>query len=121
MTQPANVSAASSGSSANAVKRLFPGLLPLDVRGGAPAWSRWCQLWNAHEILTKLSSKSKEEQIATFLTALGIDALDVFNALPFANEDEKKDLPGILKKMDDYFIGERNIIYERYKFHCRGQ
>ena len=119
MTQPANVRAASSGSSASAVARLFPGAPPLDVRDGAPAWSLWHQLWNAHEILTKLSSKSKEEQIATFLTALGIDALDVFNALPFANEDEKKDLPGILKKMDDYFIGEWSIIYERCKFHCR--
>ena len=55
------------------------------------------------------------------LTCIGADALDVFDGLDFANEDEKKDIDVVVKKLEKYCIGETNETYERYRFNKRDQ
>ena len=55
------------------------------------------------------------------LTCIGADALDVFDGLDFANEDEKKDIDVVVKKLEKYCIGETNETYERYRFSKREQ
>ena len=55
------------------------------------------------------------------LTCIGADALDVFDGLVFANEDEKKDIDVVVKKLEKYCIGETNETYERYRFSKREQ
>ena len=51
----------------------------------------------------------------------GQDALDVFNGLAFENDQQRSDLNEILTLMEKHFIGETNVIYERYVFNNRNQ
>ena len=39
----------------------------------------------------------------------------------FDSEDDKKDYDKVLKKFDEYFIPQRNVIHERATFHKRDQ
>ncbi|CAB3978166.1 Hypothetical predicted protein [Paramuricea clavata] len=49
------------------------------------------------------------------------DALDVFDGLDFANEDERKDIDVVVSKLEKYGIGETNETYGWYCFNKRDQ
>ena len=80
----------------------------------------WKQLWDAYETVTGLNEKDSKLRVATFVTCIGPDALDIHNGLPFQNEEEKGDMNKILELWNSYCIGETNI-YERYKFNNHNQ
>ena len=87
----------------------------------AKTWKSWKQLWDAYETVTGLNEKDSKLRVATFVTCIGPDALDIHNGLPFQNDEEKGDMNKILELWNSYCIGETNIIYERYKFNNRNQ
>ena len=49
-------------------------------------------MFDAYAVMTELKDKDKEEQVATLVTCLGIGALDLYEALPFRDEEERKDV-----------------------------
>lgn len=70
-------------------------------------WKRFYRAWNNYEIAARLKDPkspgtNKELRTATLLTCIGADALDVFDGLDFANEDERKDIDVIVKKLEKY-------------------
>ena len=87
----------------------------------AKTWKSWKQLWDAYETVTGLNEKDSKLRVATFVTCIGPDALDIHNRLPFQNDEEKGDMNKILELWNSYCIGETNIIYERYKFNNHDQ
>ena len=92
----------------------------------ATNWKRFYRAWNNYEIAARLRdpnnpSTNKELRTATLLTCIGADALDVFDGLDFANEDERKDIDVVVSKLEKYCIGETNETYERYCFNKRDQ
>ena len=44
---------------------------------------------DAYETVMKLNEKESRFRVATFITYIGTDALEVQNGLPFRTEDEK--------------------------------
>ena len=64
---------------------------------------------------------NKEQRTTTLLTCIGSDALDVIDAMEFENEAQRKVPEVVLKKMENYCIGECNETYERYVFNRRDQ
>ena len=78
-------------------------------------------MFDSYAVLSGLADKAKEVQMATFVTCLGAEAVDVLNELPFARDDDEKDLETVLKRMDEHFIGQTNVIFERFKFNERKQ
>ena len=44
---------------------------------------------DAYETVMKLNEKESRFRVATFITYIGADALEVHNGLPFRTEDEK--------------------------------
>ena len=46
-------------------------------------WKSWRQLWDAYETVTKHYEKDSKLRVATFMTCIGPDALDIHNDLPF--------------------------------------
>ena len=60
-------------------------------------------------------------RVATFITCIGPDALEVYNGLPFESDDDKDDITKILELMEKYCLSETNVIYERYVFNTRNQ
>ena len=56
----------------------------------AKTWKSWKQLWDAYETVTELNEKDSKLRVATFVTCIGPDALDIHNGLPFQNDEEKR-------------------------------
>ena len=69
-------------------------------------WKKWKQVWDAYETVTKLNEKESKFRVATFITCIGAEALEVHNGLPFRSEDEKQDI---------------NILLDLWNSHCIGQ
>src|SRR5690606_6365525 len=62
---------------------------------------------------------TEERKIALFVCAGGDIVLEAFSSLNLAtNESTYEDVTKILEK---HFVGEVNVVYERYKFRCRVQ
>lgn len=92
----------------------------------ATNWKKFHRAWNNYEIAARLKDPenptvNKSLRTATLLTCIGSDALDVYEGLEFATEDDKKDIDVVLQKLQRYCIGETNEIYERYRFNKRDQ
>ena len=96
---------------------------PLVVRGNiSQSWREFRQIWDSYEILANLKLPDmKEHRIATFITCLGQNSLRIYNALPFANDADKRDLDKVLEEMEKYCLGETNVIYERFRFNQKAQ
>ena len=94
----------------------------LNTKGNlATNWRQWRQIWDSYEIVSHLKQNTDEYRVATFITCVGQDALDVFNGLAFENDQQRSDLNVILTLMEKHFIGETNVIYERYVFNNQNQ
>ena len=60
-------------------------------------WKQWRQVWDAYEEVTDLRNKPSCRRVATFITSIGKEALEVHNGLPFASEEEKSDMNKVLE------------------------
>ena len=115
----------SSGAS-NPVTHMIPPTIPLppklELRGNLSAnWKRFKRLWTNYEIASRLQIQGKDLRVATLLTCIGPDVLDIYDGLPFASEDEKTDIDKVLELLEEYCVGETNDTYERYVFNKRDQ
>ena len=52
--------------------------------------------------------------MATLLTCIGLDVLDIYDGLPFAPEEDKQDIDKVLGVLENYCVGDTNETYERY-------
>ncbi|XP_028415809.1 uncharacterized protein K02A2.6-like [Dendronephthya gigantea] len=94
----------------------------LSVKGNlAKNWKQWKQVWKAYETVTDLAKRDSSYRVATFITCIGSEALQIHMGLPFASDEEKNDITTVMKLWDDYCLGKTNVIYERYKFNNRAQ
>ena len=94
----------------------------LSVRGNlASNWKKFRRMWNNYEIATRLRQESKELRTATLLTCIGVEALETYEGLEWANEDEKIDIDIVLEKLETFYVGATNVIYEQYNFNRRVQ
>ena len=94
---------------------------PLNPDCDAGTWRKWRKLVEAYAVMTEFSKKKETERAATIVTLFGLDALDLFDSLPFATEAEKSDLKKTLGYLEDHFVGKANVSYERFIFNTRGQ
>ena len=84
-------------------------------------WKKWRQVWDAYETVSGLVGKPSKYRVATFITCIGVDALEIHNGLSFNSDEEKNDIEKVLELWDNYCVGKTNVIYERYKFNERVQ
>ena len=45
-----------------------------------------------------------------------MNAMDLYDSFPFANDDERSDAEKVIKYLDEHFDEERNVIYESFCF-----
>ncbi len=94
----------------------------LDIKGNtAQNWKVWKQIWDSFEIVSGLGTQENKYRVATFITCVGQEALEIYNGLPFQNDRDKQDMPKILNLMEEFCVGQTNVIYERYVFNNRRQ
>ena len=93
----------------------------LEMRGDMVSnWRRFDRMWRNYEIVTRLREETDEFRTATLLTCIGSESLDVYEGLPF-EEDERQNVAVVLKKFEEFCLGEVNETYESYMFFCRNQ
>ena len=95
----------------------------LDLSGGniSANWKKFKQKYTNYEIATGISSKDSATRVATLLTVIGNDAIDVFNTLTWDEEGDDKKIEKVLLKFEEHCEPKKNVSYERYKFFSRAQ
>ena len=92
----------------------------LNLRGNlAVSWKRFKRVWENYEIAAGLDTKENPLRVATLLTCLGPDAIELFDGFTFAEDAEKEDPDKIIEQFENHCVGETNETYERYKFNTR--
>ena len=81
------------------------------------------RIWNNYDIASRLRQETKELKTPTLLTCIGTEALETYEGLELANETVKTDLviDVVLEKLESFYDGSTNVIYERYNFNRRMQ
>ena len=87
----------------------------------AKSWKLWKQLWQNYSVVTRLDSQEEQYQKALFLCTIGESALEIYNAFDFAPSENPDKVSSIISKFDQYFTGDINETYERFKFNQRQQ
>ena len=87
----------------------------------AKRWKLWKQTWLNFAIVSKISTQGEAYQKALFLCTIGQSALEIFNAFQFTASEDPNRAGTIIAKFDEYFTGDVNETYERYKFNQRNQ
>ena len=83
------------------------------------AWKSWHRQWKQYLIASGLREKPADVQVATLLTCLGPEAMDILDGL--CPTEESPDMAHILATFEEYCVGKPNETYERYKFNTRNQ
>ncbi|KAL8614894.1 hypothetical protein ACOMHN_042852 [Nucella lapillus] len=85
------------------------------------SWTQWRDQFRKHRLITELTEKSGEIQVASLVYIMGPEADRIFNQLTLTDE-QRKQFADVEKAFTEYFMPKRNIIHERAVFHrCNQQ
>lgn len=87
----------------------------------AEEWPEWITEFKRFRTAGKLHREEGEVQRDTLLYCMGTESEKVLRALTFGDNESDTDFDCLVKKFEDYFIPQRNIIFERAKFQDRRQ
>ena len=65
--------------------------------------------------------RDENYQVAVFLAVLGPNVCEICDNLTFEAPDDKNDLKKVMKKLEDFCVGDTHEAFESYKFHLRKQ
>ena len=96
---------------------------PLRVTGSnvADEWRRFKEQFANYELAADIADASDEKRAAVFLTCIGSDAYDVYRAMQFASDTDRKKIGPILTAFETFCVGAVNVTYERYVYNRRVQ
>ena len=96
---------------------------PLNLSEGnvSENWKKFKQKYTNYEIATGISAKGDATRVATLLSVIGNDAIDVFNTLTWDAEGDDKKIDKVIQKLEQHCEPKKNVSYERYKFNSRSQ
>ena len=81
----------------------------------------WKQAWLNFVIVSRILTQDDSHQKALFLCTIGQRALEIYNAFIYNTSDNPEKVDTIIVKFDEYFMGDVNETYERFKFNQRSQ
>lgn len=84
---------------------------PLNPESDDTAWRKWRRSSEAYGRNAGIRDKGAEDRNRHLVTWLEFEALDINEALPFAEDSKHKDLQNTLGYLENYFVGEQNVIY----------
>ena len=103
------------------IKMEIRSLTPLNLSGNvSEKWTAWKQKFEIYSTAIELDKKEEKIQCAQLLHNLGEECLKIYNTFKFI-ETEKDKIGPLKKKFDDYFVPQKNITYERFKFFTARQ
>ena len=84
-------------------------------------WKLFNQTWDNYEIASGLKDSTNEVRVATFLSTIGVEALEVYNTFDWEILEEEITIEDIICKFKKYCTPKVNLTYERYRFNTRKQ
>lgn len=79
-------------------------------------WNVWIQQYSWFEVAMKMQMEPQDVQVATFMTAIGTEAVHIFNTFG-CTPAELVNIDAIKLKFSQYFTPKVNKTYERYIFN----
>ena len=90
----------------------------LKVEGNlATNWKKFKHAWDNYAIVAQLNCFEEEFKTATFLSCVREDAMEIFQGMDFASEDNCTKLDLVLNKFQELCLGETNETYDRFVFN----
>lgn len=86
----------------------------------ASEWPAWIQTFDDYRYASGLNERSEEAQVRALLYTMGRQARDIFSTFHLSEDDAKK-FDVVKKRFDEYFVKDRNLVYESARFHRRQQ
>ena len=84
---------------ASSIMNILPGINPtgqLNVHTNiSDNWKTYKQAWENNVIITNLNSQPETYKVALFLYCVGPDAVQIYNGLAFASDEDRKSLTKI--------------------------
>ena len=74
--------------------------------------------WDNYAVVVRLQQFDEEYKTATFLSAIGEEALEIYEGMTLNPPENSKVLDSLAQK---YCIGQTNETFERYVFNSRSQ
>ena len=95
-----------------------PGELILDAHREGN-FRKFKSRWRSFYVLARLSDEDEDYQRALLLYTMGAEAANVVESSEQYGVDQSCDT--ILTVLEQFCVGEKNVIHERYKFNSRSQ
>ena len=124
-TDSGDTPSTSNAMQASCTMNILPGTNPpgqLNVQTNiTDNWKAYKQASENYAIITNLNSQPEAYKVALFLHCVGPDAVQIYNGLAFASDEDSKSLTKPFEMFDLHTVGEINETYERYIFNNRNQ
>ena len=79
-------------------------------------WPKWRGRFEQYRVASGLAKEDNEHQVSALLYCLGEEADDVLTSTNISS-DSRKVFADVLKKFDEFFKVQKNIIFERACFN----
>lgn len=83
-------------------------------------YDMFVQRWSNYIVAAGLDEKPEKQQLATLLTVIGSNALEVYNTFEWGST-EQKTTASVLSKFEKFCKPRKNITYERFLLMTRKQ
>ena len=94
---------------------------PLCLDNIAANWKKFRRAWYNYAVVVRLQRFDEEYKTATFLSAIGEEALEIYEGTTFEPPETSKVLDSVVQKFEEFCIGQTNETFERYVFNSRSQ
>ena len=94
---------------------------PLCLDNIAVNWKKFRRAWDNYVVVVRLQRFDEEYKTATFLSAIGEEALEIYEGMTFEPPETSKVLDSVVQKFEEFCIGQTNETFERYVFTSRSQ
>ena len=94
---------------------------PLNLDNVAANWKKFKRAWDNYAVVVRLQRFDEEYKTVTFLSAIGEEALEIYQGMTFNPPESSKVLDSVVQKFDEYCIGQTNETFEQCLFDSRSQ
>jgi len=91
---------------------------PLQLQQGntTQKWKKFKQKWSNYEIATGVAKKDEPTHVATLLTVIGKEAVNVYNTFIWDDKGNELKIEKALEKFESFCNPRKNTTYERCLF-----
>jgi len=94
---------------------------PLNLDNVAAKWKKFKRAWDNYAVVVRLQQFDEEYKTATFLSAIGEEALEIYEGMTFKPPESSKVRDSVVRNFKEYCVGQTNETLERYLFNSRSQ